>query len=131
MVFPFPRLKQLPIAFFLTAAVLGLSLALPLPRHGLIAGVPSVCPFFNLTGLPCPGCGLTRSFVSVGHGHVREAFAWHPLGPLLFAGALVYLVGTARSWKWPSEKIIIPVFGIALLAFWVLRLTGVFPMPSG
>ena len=133
MFFPVSRLKGLPVTFYLTAAVLSLSLALPLPRHGIIAGVPSVCVFFNLTGTPCPGCGLTRSFVSLAHGHVREAFVWHPLGPLLFAGALLYLVGTARhwTWKWASEKRLLFALGISLLACWALRLGGVFPMPSG
>jgi hypothetical protein len=69
----------------LLSGVFAASILLPLPAsNGRIAHLPSVCLFYNLTGLPCPGCGLTRSFVCLGHGHWREALHWHPLGPLLF-----------------------------------------------
>lgn len=53
--------------------------------QGRIAHLPSFCPFYNLTGLPCPGCGLTRAFVCLGHGQWREAWHWHPLGWLIYA----------------------------------------------
>lgn len=89
-----------------------------------------MCPFFNATGLPCPGCGLTRSFVCLGHGHLSEAFKWHPLGPLLFAGALLYLFGTLAKWKWPDEKRVVLALAGVLLLFWGLRLGGVFPFPT-
>ncbi|RYX83228.1 DUF2752 domain-containing protein [bacterium] len=92
--------------------------------------MPSVCPFFNMTGMPCPGCGLTRSFVSLAHAHVREAFLWHPLGPLLFSGALLYLVGTTLKWKWPGERVLFASLTVLMLAFWGLRLGGIFPLPS-
>ncbi len=131
MVSPVLRLQRLPISFYATGAVLALSLGLPLPQHGSIAGMPSICPFFNITGTPCPGCGLTRSFVSLAHGHIREAFAWHPLGPIMFTGALLYLVGTALGWKWPKEQLVLGTLFVLMLMFWGLRLSGVFPMPPG
>jgi hypothetical protein len=46
--------------------------------------LPDVCPLHRLTGIWCPGCGLTRAFVSMAHGDVRRAFGFNPLGPLLF-----------------------------------------------
>ena len=122
--------KRLPISFYATGAVLVLSLLLPLPRGGTIAHLPSVCPFFNATGLPCPGCGLTRSFVCLAHGHLFEALRWHPLGPVLFGGALVFLAGTLLKWRWPSEKWVMISLVAALFVFWGLRLGGVFPMPA-
>ena len=48
--------------------------------------VPPLCVWKNLTGLDCPGCGLTRSFTWMGHGDVVAAFARHRLGPLLYLG---------------------------------------------
>ena len=34
-----------------------------------------VCPFRLVTGLPCPGCGITRATVLCLHGCFREAVA--------------------------------------------------------
>jgi hypothetical protein len=50
---------------------------------------PVLCPFRYFTGLPCPGCGLTRSFCAMSQGHFCDAMAFHILGPVLFAGLLV------------------------------------------
>ncbi len=47
--------------------------------------VPATCRFRQCTGLPCPGCGLTRAFVSLAHGRVRAAWSFHPSGILFFA----------------------------------------------
>ena len=44
----------------------------------------TVCGFKNLTGLPCPGCGLTHSFCALGKGDVADAFGFNLLGPPLF-----------------------------------------------
>ena len=46
-----------------------------------------ICPFKALTGLPCPGCGMTRAFLHLIEGDVAGAFHFHPLFwlvPLLF-----------------------------------------------
>jgi hypothetical protein len=51
--------------------------------------VGSLCPFLNITGIPCPLCGLTRSFSSLLRGDVVEAFWYHPVGPLLFGGGAI------------------------------------------
>ena len=55
----------------------------------LLADGPGLCPFAHLTGLPCPGCGLTRSWVALGHGDVIGAFGLNWFGPLLLAVAAV------------------------------------------
>ena len=52
----------------------------------------TLCGFKALTGLPCPGCGLTHSFCAVGKGDVREGFAFNAVGPPLFlVSILVWL----------------------------------------
>ncbi len=48
--------------------------------------VPVLCGWRRLTGWPCLGCGLTRSFAFMAHGRLADAFRMHPLGPLLFMG---------------------------------------------
>ncbi len=56
-----------------------------------VAGVtlPEVCTFKETLGLPCPGCGLTRSWVSALHGDLGNSLAHHSLGwlVLLYAAA--------------------------------------------
>jgi len=70
----------------LLTVVLAASFLLPLPgSDGHIEHLPSICPFYALTGLPCPGCGLTRAFICLGHGHWRDSLHWHPLGWLVYA----------------------------------------------
>lgn len=44
----------------------------------------TICGFKNLTGLPCPGCGLTHSFCAMGKGHLFAAVGFNLLGPVLF-----------------------------------------------
>jgi hypothetical protein len=48
-----------------------------------------LCPFRAVTGLPCPGCGMTRAFCSIGHGDFAGAFGFNPLAPFVFAAALL------------------------------------------
>lgn len=38
------------------------------------------CSFRKLTGIPCPGCGLTRAADHFAHLHFQESFAANPLG---------------------------------------------------
>jgi hypothetical protein len=47
--------------------------------------VPNICTFNRVTGLPCPGCGLFRSMISVMHGDVASSFSYHRLGLLTIA----------------------------------------------
>jgi hypothetical protein len=49
--------------------------------------IPDTCSFKNLTGLPCPGCGLTRSIVAGLHGDFSASLSYHKLGLL----TLVYV----------------------------------------
>jgi hypothetical protein len=74
--------------FALWAGVTGFGIYLhPSPLgHGTHTqlGLPS-CPSVIFFGRPCPGCGLTTSFTATIHGHFREAFSAHPMGPLLYA----------------------------------------------
>ena len=44
----------------------------------------TICGFKNLTGLPCPGCGLTHSFCALTQGDIGGAFTFNLLGPLLY-----------------------------------------------
>ncbi len=45
--------------------------------------IPSTCIFKNATGLPCAGCGLTRSWVSLADGHLASSLKYHRFGWLV------------------------------------------------
>ena len=45
---------------------------------------PHMCWFMQITGIGCPGCGLTRCFVSLAHGDLASAWAFNPAGLLFF-----------------------------------------------
>jgi hypothetical protein len=63
------------------------------------------CPFYYLTGHPCPFCGGTRSFAYMWEGDIADAVRLYPLGPALFAGTVLGMGGlgaglvTGRSWS--------------------------------
>jgi hypothetical protein len=56
---------------------------------------PVVCPFRLATGLPCPGCGLTRAWVFLAHGRLRDAISANPFGLLTLPAAAALVVVTA------------------------------------
>jgi hypothetical protein len=68
------------------------------------------CPFYYLTGHPCPFCGGTRSFAYMWQGDISDAVRLFPLGPALFAGSLVGVAGLAA--------------GMVTGRTWALNLTG-------
>ena len=47
------------------------------------------CLFRNLTGLPCPSCGVTRSVIALASGNLPASAAWNPMGILVAAVMLV------------------------------------------
>ena len=47
--------------------------------------LPGTCTFQNVTGIPCPGCGLTRSFISLVHRNLADAWRYNPAGMPFFA----------------------------------------------
>src|SRR5258708_3623488 len=64
------------------AAWAGLLLAFLTRRHG--TGL-SVCWIESATGIPCPGCGLTRSLSCGLRGMFTESWHYHPMGLLILA----------------------------------------------
>lgn len=52
----------------------------------------SLCPFKMATGLPCPGCGITKSFVFIYDGNLTQSFYYHLFGPFAFAFCLLLIL---------------------------------------
>ena len=91
----------------------------------------TTCLLRCATGLPCATCGMTRSFCAIGRGEFGAAFAYHPLGPVLYAffavvmlrSAAVALAGrrllpqAGRVFLWTAVALL-----AAILVVWVVRL---------
>jgi hypothetical protein len=71
-----------------------------------------------LLGRPCPGCGLTRSFLALAGGDLPGAAAFNPLGPPLFLGFVLIAALTAVVIFFP--RLPIPRMGRALIVFSML-----------
>lgn len=93
-----------------------------------ISGNDTLCFFKIYTGLPCPGCGMTRAFLAVSSGNFQESFYWHPLWMWLVIGPIMY--GIIPKWsKKPQwhRKWLIRITLVTLLAVYLIRMLLMFP----
>jgi len=94
------RLTGPAVAAILAAAVLAISFIWSpeaLPRV-------SLCFFNRVTGLPCPGCGLTRGFCALSHGRLLEAWALNPFSFLFYAAAVALALRPLIAWLMPEVE---------------------------
>lgn len=69
-------LRVCAVGGLLTAALAGYALLYNATGHGL------PCLLYQLTGLQCAGCGLTRALAAVMRLEWLEAFSYHALWPV-------------------------------------------------
>jgi hypothetical protein len=93
----------------------------------------TLCGMKRLTGLPCPGCGLTHSFCAIGRGDLMSGFAFNLLGPPLYFCAILLWLRSAfflTRWDWPvafldglAERVRpVKLFLLAFLVFGAARI---------
>lgn len=75
------------------------------------------CPVYEIIGIPCPACGITRAYRLFFSGHIREAFFMHPL----FLLPIVFLFP-----KFRNKKTVIIVIAVFILVY-ILRFRILFP----
>jgi len=91
-------------------------------------GLPETrsCWFRSVSGLPCPGCGLTRAFCAISHGEFAEAWKHNPFGFGFYLFALVLIAWPLVHYRrpdlidriWRSKAVSwVPVTWVALM--WV------------
>ena len=75
--------------------------------------ITSLCPIKTITGLDCPGCGITRMFVALFHGNIYQAFRYNQLDfielPIIFILLVLY------KFKKEYRKVINIIFIVLLI----------------
>lgn len=115
----------------LTAAVIAFAVSLFNP---VTAGFFPVCPLHALTGLNCPGCGLTRGFHALFLGDLAGALRFNAMLPVylfvfgyLFAAlCLIAVRGRSLSFNIFRPNFIWSFFIVALI-FGVVRNFPIYP----
>jgi hypothetical protein len=91
------------------AIVCGLILAVAVFVDFSRLGTPSICVFYRTTGLPCGGCGLSRSCCAIAHGRWEEAWLYNPFGyvfmPLFIVG---FVGGLLTAWRPALRPLVLP-----------------------
>lgn len=82
--------------------VAGLAVGAVLPPDWVLNG-PQLCIFRLMSGMPCPGCGLTRAVVLAMHGDLTGSLYYHPLGLLFVVSALLLAAVDGYGW-WRSGR---------------------------
>lgn len=88
-----------------------------------------MCIFKAVTGLPCPGCGMTRAFLHLFRGDLEGAFYYHPLFwmvPLL-AGLYLLSYRSAKIKKLMQNNFFWGGCLVLLLAVYAWRMIQFFP----
>jgi uncharacterized protein DUF2752 len=121
-------------------AVLGLGV---IACGASVAAALPLCPLANLTGWPCPSCGLTRAALALLQGDLARGMALHPLAPPVLS-LLGVFVGGAWLGYVRTGKVGVPWSGgrlgrvleaaalltcAALILVWLARFWGAFGGP--
>lgn len=93
-----------------------------------------VCPLYSVTGILCPGCGLTRGFHALFHGDVLTALHFNALLPVYLCffsyllAALILICLRGRGLKFPAfSPVAIWSFLTVALVFTVCRNLPIYP----
>ena len=93
-----------------------------------------LCVFRELTGTPCPGCGLTRSVLFILRGRWEEAWRMHPFGYGWCAFFLLFFltryVTGRREQLWKAALVILCAGMVLFYIYriWKGEINAVYPL---
>ncbi len=128
--------------FLMGLAVIGMSFVMRAEGQasvflpGANYSLPEICTAKRILGVPCPGCGLTRSFISISHGQFGRAWSYNPASFLLYPFVLAQIPWNAMQ-LWLIRKrghgVEIPYIhfipiavAVVLLVCWLVTVPQVF-----
>lgn len=125
-----PLLKQVVLCRALVAAVTVLG------AGHLLGYVLWPCVFASVTGLPCPGCGMTRAVGALVRAEWSEAMRFHPFAPgfVLFGTVMAFCAlapGRIRNavvrtiGRFESATRLPTIFLFAAVIYGLLRMGGI------
>ena len=99
------------------------------------------CPIRAVTGLPCPGCGLTRATIELLRGNLTGSLQTHAFAPIFIAGGVLMIVSLVlperlrqglfsalNQWEVRTGLTSWVLFGLVI--YWAVRIMGWIPFPK-
>ena len=124
--------------FFLGLGVFFMSLAMKTegPSQVFLPGMqtpmPELCSSRMLFGVDCPGCGMTRAFISISHGQLRRAWQFNPasfvvylliVGQIPWQAFQLWRIRQGRLTIQSNWVYLVPTVAIVMiLAQWLIRM---------
>ncbi|HEY4261277.1 MAG TPA: DUF2752 domain-containing protein [Schlesneria sp.] len=75
--------RRIHLNIFFSAIILFVAAVFVASRQATLDALPHVCLVQTIGGIPCPGCGVTRSIFALLIGDLSRAWQTNPAGPLL------------------------------------------------
>lgn len=100
-------------------AILGLSVILGVCLLRFALGLP--CPIAYLTGISCPGCGMTRGLWSLLTLDFSAAWHFHPAAFALPPTCILWGIFYRKGWKKAANASLV-AFAVLLLVIYLWRI---------
>ena len=83
-----------------------------------------VCPFYYVTGVSCPSCGMSRAFLSVLSLDFKSSFHYHALWPLVVVVLPTYFLVKINIIKMNKKMIntLSIIVALIFLSYYIYRL---------
>lgn len=58
----------------------------------LLSNLPVFCVFQKILGIPCPGCGIIRSFIAISKLDLVSALKYNPVGIIIVLFVIIQII---------------------------------------
>lgn len=88
------------------------------------------CVYKNLFGIPCPGCGMTRSYLHVLEGNWKAAFEDHPLflfvPVIIIISVVLWIKPLTPRWNHVLSTVLLFIAALFIVVY-IVRMITLFP----